>query len=346
MSSAMRHVAQPAPSSPTSPDGMLERLMRWRVEQIGEGTASDTQGDVAAPRPTLVQTRVCYGKQPMSSSAATEAEHGGETDDEREIQLATALSISSAATKAEHEGENDEIEINQLATALSISEQTVHLPRIHAFLTSQSEWLEPTSSFLHFACMCGLPNAFVAFHKLVQELLITHLLDAVQAPGGCAIQQQEGGSQSPILTLAAFAQVCVLAADGGFLDDVSWVDDSVLEQVRLIRLVESEELFSALLHDYHGLFDDDRDSAAEGAAEQSRWGRYFEVGLATLAPAAGVASGTWPMVDLDLHTQGFAQVESPIQGNEVEMIQLLRPNAVGEAHQSLAAALKVARGGR
>ena len=65
----------------------------------------------------------------------------------------------------------------KFATALSLSDQTVHLPRIHAFFTSQSQWLEPISSFLRTVCTSKRPGCFAAFHAVIEELLVKHLLD-------------------------------------------------------------------------------------------------------------------------------------------------------------------------
>ena len=236
----------------------------------------------------------------------------------------------------------------KFATALSISDQTAHLPRIHAFLTSQAQWVEPTSSFLHMAMHSERPGGFAAFHALVEELLVKHLLDVVPTP-------HPGEDLRGALTLAGFAQFCVLCSPGGLLDDLAWVDAAVLEQVRLITLVESQERFEALLREYAGLVTED--GAAEAEMEpSSRWDRYFEVdkrvgsasppGASPPAAASSAAPSGPAHVALDMRTQGFAQLQqsSVDDGDdEVEVVVVRRASARIEEPQSLAAALKSAR---
>ena len=166
------------------------------------------------------------------------------------------------------------------------------------------------------------------------------------------------------LTLTAFAQFCVLCSSGGFLNDVSWVDAAVLEQVRLITLVESEEHFMGLLHEYAALFDGEAADGNDGEADSTdlrRWDEYFgsptALASASAASAASAAAtngaaptapppmSTAPLLDLDVQpgSRGFfVQLESPTDTREREVLKIRRASAV-EERQSLAAALKEAK---
>lgn len=231
----------------------------------------------------------------------------------------------------------------KFATALSLSDQTVHLPRIHAFFTSQSQWLEPISSFLRTVCTSKRPGCFAAFHAVIEELLVKHLLDVQPSRH----EDHHGNGQS--LTLSVFAQFCVLCSPGGLLDDVALIDQGALEQARLITLVESQERFEALLSSYAPT------SSDESRVDPSRWDRYFAEhvdGISLLATSA--ANGRIHQLqnaDLDMREHGFEQFPSSIDGGrdeveDPEIVQRLRlVGAAPKESESLAAALRAARMG-
>lgn len=226
----------------------------------------------------------------------------------------------------------------KIATALSLSDQTVHLPRIHAFFTSQSQWLEPTSAFLRMACTSKRPDCFAAFHAVIEELLVNHLLDVHSS--------RDGDHHGQPLTLSTFAQFCVLCSSGGILDNVALIDEAVLEQARLITLVESQERFEALLSSY-------APTSSDESVDPLRWDRYFPEDVDAFSPpATSVVNDRIHLmqnVDLDMREHGFVQLQSSVDDGsgeveDPEVVQRFRfvGAATGQA-ESLAAALRAAR---
>lgn len=208
--------------------------------------------------------------------------------------------------------DTEEAESEDMACALSLSMLTAHLPRMHAFFTSQAHWVEPITLFLHG--VCRTPHrlgTFVAFHRLVQRQLEAHLL--------CAELSQ-----------AEAARWVALASPGGALDDLSLVDHEVLEQVRLITLVECEERFIALLAEYAAI------STAEDDAEDVSW-------IESLFAPDADADADLPILELAAD-RSFEHVTAADQGEDEVISALHRGRPIPSRRScSFVSALKQAR---
>jgi hypothetical protein len=168
------------------------------------------------------------------------------------------------------QGTEDSLNLT-LAAALSISEFTVHLPKVHAFFTSHSAWIEPITSFLSAFALSRREGIFIAFSRLVQCQLDAHIINRS-------------------LNINVFAQFCILATTGSLLDDITLLDAEVKSQIGLLILVESEDNFHALRKAYAALPDDEERSRSETdqLSETLRWEELFAAEpVAEDAPLSG-----------------------------------------------------------
>jgi hypothetical protein len=187
--------------------------------------------------------------------------------------------ILHSADVLDSEAARDEADDEQniaLATAISMSEFTAHMPRIHTFLTSQSAWIDPVTSFIAFFAASRRDGVFEAFGRLVQRQLEEHLVDNV-------------------LSMDVFARFCLVASNGGFLDDLAWLDEQVIGQIHLLMLVESERSFASLIDVYASL-PIGRDEADRRREEEQWEGLFGDPVEGTAAPlgvegAASVVGG-------------------------------------------------------